>query len=96
MSMHNSKDSQLKLTNSIDINCIGRQNSNDGRMNTTLYSVEDSIGKVWEHLWLISYYLAIKMLLWYYHYGDIQVKIDRDDVVVQSLSSRMITMTLNI
>ena len=36
MSMYNSKDSQLKLTNSSDSNCVGRQTSNDIRMYTTL------------------------------------------------------------
>ena len=46
MSMH------LKLTNSIDSNCVGRQNNKDNIIvsNTILDCIEDSIGKVWEHL----------------------------------------------
>ena len=50
MSMYNSKDSQLKLTNSSDSNCVGRQNSNDRKRNTIIDYAEGSIGKVWEHL----------------------------------------------
>ena len=46
MSMYNSKDNQLKLTNSSDSNYVGRQNSNDRRRNITLDYIEDSIGKM--------------------------------------------------
>ena len=62
MSMYNSKDSQLELTNSSDSNCVGRQNSNDKRRNTTLDYLEGSTGNVWEQLNVVTNYVATRIL----------------------------------